>query len=578
MSKLYSVIILLLLLFYQNTARVLANHILFSDNFSNNSFYNWQQLRGNFSLWELKEGHAIAKILTPATVTELIPTDLQWNNEWKNIEYSVNIKPIQGVDKNISFSIRDIDNWFEIHFFNSEFEVTQYIDSRLAWNYRGQAEMTNGKEYTVTIRQKDDNLSITLDNNELVNHQFPENSLSGRIGLRAGAGASYPTEVAFDNVVVRSLDDSSELPLFKQTDTQWSEIEYDSAKSWSETKGTIGEYGCVISSSAMILHAHGITTLPSGELITPYSLNAWLLSQPDGYIGNGLVNFAAISRLSRILYQQNGTTKLEYNRYNSDALEKAQAELSQNKPVILQIPGHFFVGTQLLENDISIKDPAYSYTKLSEHSKPLLSTRTFTPSNTDLSYIVIAHDPSLSVNLTSLDGKITNPEPSQQDHINSAEQNGSSPTTSLLELAKPDSGTYSINIIGLPLTPYAVDLYTYSEDGDVTHFVASGITGSQPSTYALVYEKNTTSSLRQTTSWEEIDQELLALLQTGHISKYYAYKVLSSYLSGAQQLSPAQQTYLATEKLKLIQWFAWALSPEAQQLLAERFQALLSTQ
>ncbi len=552
-----------------------SGELLFFDDFSSNSLEKWQLLRGSINQWSVTNESLVATISKPFTVTELVPKDTIWNSDWKNISYSVAITPLAGTDKNISFSIKDTTNWFEIHFFNGNFEATQYVSGNLAWKYNDQFELKNGSTYTIVVTQQDDVLSISSNGTTLFTQHFAAGALSGKIGLRAGAGANYPTVIQFDDIVVRSLD-AATFPHFKQTDPSWATLEYDSAKNWSSTQGTIGEYGCALASAAMILHAHGIASLPSGEFITPPTLNAWLLSQPDGYIGEGLVNFAAISRLTRVLHDLNGTTKLEYARHTGSSLATATTALENNNPVMLQIPGHFLVGFGLSASDILIKDPAYSYTTFSQHAKTLLSTRTFTPSNTDLSYIIITHDPALSLTLTNT---VTGQQAAafaQDEYLTAQGTQTQSSTITVIEQPKPDAGEYHISLVGEPFTPYSFSLYSYTEAGDVTPTHISGTLGFEQIEYVLNYTKTTTSTITLKDPFEYLASELLVLQQKNYFSKSYIYEALASHLLQAKQWSAPSQQKLLEKKLALLEWFSWGMPPETRSMLEELLTASLA--
>ena len=96
----------------------------------------------------------------------------------------------------------------------------------------------------------------------------------------------------------------------------------------------------------MVFKYHGINELPDGTFLNPGTLNNWLKSQPDGYIRNGLVNWLALSRLSRLAKSINGISSfnaLEYSRINGYSPTQLTTDISNGMPGILEEPGHLLL-------------------------------------------------------------------------------------------------------------------------------------------------------------------------------------------------------------------------------------------
>jgi len=60
------------------------------------------------------------------------------------------------------------------------------------------------------------------------------------------------------------------------------------------------------------MNFHEINKMLDGGVANPSSINTWLLSQPDGYIDSGMVNWLAITRLTKVINEQYSTPKFEY--------------------------------------------------------------------------------------------------------------------------------------------------------------------------------------------------------------------------------------------------------------------------
>ena len=91
------------------------------------------------------------------------------------------------------------------------------------------------------------------------------------------------------------------VPPLKQISDPWQNQVYDSANLWSPLNPTINRWGCALTSAAMVFQYHGLTKLPDNTTLDPGTVNAWLKTQLDGYVGNGYVNWLALSRLFSIL-------------------------------------------------------------------------------------------------------------------------------------------------------------------------------------------------------------------------------------------------------------------------------------
>ena len=287
MNKIINVILLFIFIFL-SSKKIADASILFQEDFSS-GLEKWQSIRTE-NLWSVVDGKAEANVNKRNTITELVPKNEYWNNEWKNYQYELDFSTIQGSDKNISFGVQNKNNWYEIHFYgnNGNFEFARLKNGSVAYSKKSQALLKRDNKFV--IRFDEGNIKISL-NGQIIFDEFDPtfNNNYGKIGIKAGTGVIYPTKVQFDNIIVRSLDDSSSdtelnVPHQMQSDTQWSEQEYDHAASWA-TNPTIKRWGCALTSLSMIMNFHGINKMPDGNQLNPETLNNWLKAQPDGYIG-----------------------------------------------------------------------------------------------------------------------------------------------------------------------------------------------------------------------------------------------------------------------------------------------------
>ena len=201
-------IIFFIILFITSSKFSLAT-IYFEDNFNDGNADEWNVV-GN-SGWNVVNGeYGIS--LNPG-VSNSIPDDIHWNNEWKNFIYKVDLKGISGTDKNIVFRFIDSNNFYSLHHSLGYLYFAKYIDNQPhSLAPRVYYPLENGKTYHYKLEVNEDHFRFWESNNllfDVIDQNIPKIS-GGKIGLRAGTGAVSPTEVWFDNVMVCSLDDPCE--------------------------------------------------------------------------------------------------------------------------------------------------------------------------------------------------------------------------------------------------------------------------------------------------------------------------------------------------------------------------------
>lgn len=453
--------------------------------------------RGVPAIWSNNQEQLRAYVSTLKTVSEMVPIDSIWNTQWKNIEFVLDYTPLRGVDRNIAFNYQSTGSWYEIHFTASSFQVLKLKNGATVWAENLSYQLINGKTYRIAIKFDRGLIQIFVDDAVIYDHldtTFTDQDY-GKVALKVGTGLVYPTEVIFDNVAVYDLDqteNTSQTPLFKQSDPEWADDEYDSASNWSENT-KIKHWGCALTSAAMVLQSHGINTLPNSQWLTPGALNAWLIEQPDGYWGNGLLNWMAITRISHLMSATLGTPSLEYQRLNSrNWLTDSITSIQSGAPVILEVPGHFLVADAVNPNhtDLLIKDPAYAYTNFSQHQKEVKSIRLLKPSHTDLSYIAMAVDKDVSLQVITPDEETIDVTDTQYLQIPSGEESNFSwatPELKILELPKPQTGEYQFLLSQTEPSQENIEIFAYNQAGEVQDLSLSTYVSQQPTAYILDY-------------------------------------------------------------------------------------------
>jgi len=528
----------------------------FQDNFSQ-GFTKWALARGDMSLWSITGEQAKATVRTGSTITEIIPKDEYWNINWHNLTIEFDYTPLQGIDRNLSFGYQDTSNWYDLHFVDSFYQLARVQGGVVTFSVFHNYVLSNGKTYHMKLILNKGNIQLYIDGAKIIDEtDWTFNNNFGKLSLKATTGAATPTIVQFDNILVTPIVDVDiqlNVPLLKQTDPQWKDLEFDQAHIWSPAKQTINSWGCALTSMTMILQSYGLNKLPDGQNLTPATLNTWLKQQVDGYIDGGELNWNAVTRLTRLINTAYGTTKLEYARLAGD-LAKAKTEILAKRPAILEIPGHFLVasGLSVDQQTVFIKDPFYDYTQFSQHQKTLASIRQFVPSHTDLSAILIAAPASVSLSLADTDSYLVANAQTWTESIQDPSQtNGAkSPSTRYILLPKPVPGLYylKVTVAGndtANLFGKRIQIFTYDQAANVYDLSQPLPNIAKELNFAIWYIPPYRSQIHISASFHQLRTDLASFRQSGQIKTATAFLQLDKTISYPEQIKPnSQAAYL----------------------------------
>ncbi len=209
-------------------------------------------------------------------------------------------------------------------------------------------------------------------------------------------------------------------PLFAQNNPTWANVEYAKAADpefgpdWCGT--TIEQCGCAMTSVATIMAIFNIVTMPDGAELTPETVNAWFNAQarktPRGWVSEGYVFgdviWTSANQLSgQIAKQRPGSPTVRFAGFGTGSDEEILAELAANRPMILEVPGHYIAAIGVNSaGKILINDPYYAdRLTLDSYKGKVLSSVKFEPSN-DLSGVVITVPKDLRVRVLDKAGNI----------------------------------------------------------------------------------------------------------------------------------------------------------------------------
>lgn len=572
---------------------VFAKKLVFEDDFSSGTFTKWLTTREHADYWSINHlGEAQATINRGSTIVELVPSDDNWQSQWKNIEWDFDMITIDGLDKNFSFNYQDVANWYEVHFMNSQFQLAKVKDGHVLWSVFRPFSANNHQTYHMRLILRGAAIKLFIDDKLVADELDPTFDKNyGKIGIKATAGSIYPTILAFDNIRVYDLDQEDEAETadiqFKQNDAAWAEKEYDHAKKWSD-QPTIKRWGCALTSMAMVLRHYQINKLPpmnqetpeEREIINPETLNRWLQSQIDGYLGEGFLNWIAITRLTRLINSLDQTVKLEYQNLKvADSTKpyvEAIDELKENRWTIADLPHHFVTvyGMNEAQNNLKIYDPFASIDWLSQYVQNNQAPRNykkFVPSHTDLSYLLFAFNSDIEVKIFDKDNVDITDKFKYVEHISDSVEDGEEKSLNVIAIPKPASETYKIKLTAAQPLKTGLTIFAYNQTADLTNLSQSDlIVGITPLEFEINYQKESASSLTPIkTTLPQLSATVDQLAQDGQLPWSVNFW-LQTYLDAAaknqdEQLDSSYQSLLD----KLTDWFKSDLNDLTYQYLKQ---------
>ncbi len=592
------VLLVLSLIIAVHPQGVTAKTMVFTETFDNpHVFDQWHEVRNrqwqyplrvctNLSQpahWEIIDGTAQIVIDSKPCVMEIVPNNFSIAT-LENYLFAIDVTFLESInmDRNLLFIWVDENNWYDIKITNNEVRVQKVIDGQ-------EHELANSistypfevnQQYHAEISFANHQIRLTIDGHTVLFVTDTTPYLAAEtltVGLEAGVGSLRRSVTRFDNLVAYLLDESDLIPTvphLKQNDPDWGELEYDHAHEWSN-KLTIHNWGCALTSLVMIMQYHGITRMSDGTALTPANLNDWLKLQPDGYVGEGLVNFLATTRLTKQLSRVYGTPALEYGRFNWNTVNQltpAISEIANHRPVMVQIPGHFMVadGVSANQNDLTIKDPAYSYSLLSQHQVNPLSFRTFLPSHTDLSYLFLVYDPAVQVSIV---GPAEEVAIEIDEHISAFSTDGATESTGgfkTLSIAKPITGQYQLTVQSVTNDKLEFATYSYDQDGEVTTHLITKRNQGLVQTYLLDYHSSLPSSIYRISSFTQFR----LLLEKAWYDQKFKNPLVWWWLDDSTNIAISNPTETAYYKRYLDSLLGWYTNSIDQETVAELQQEL----
>lgn len=579
------------LLFLASALPVRAE-VLFFDNFDDGDLNGWTVTRnmqwmnstqpcldnGQIAYWQILLQKLGIEISGPGCFTEIVASTLQIEDN-KSYAYSFDMTMPESASMDRGYTVRyaDISQNYAFKTLGQSIFLEKMVNGR-GWSVPGAwASYPFMADTTYHFRNElttDNRMKVYINDQLVLDFLDPEPHFTGgTVGFRASVGAISHSVSWFDNAKVETLGDVSlNVPYVSQRDTRWKAQVYDRANVWSSLKATIEDWGCALADAVMVLKYYGITALPNGGELDPGTLNTWLTAQKDGYIGQGYLNWIALTRLTKLFsISHPEIPALEYRRLGND-LPALQTELAQSRPTILELPGHFVTARGYTDytNAVTIHDP-YFQEKLSlaDYGNQFLSMRTFTPSHTDLSYILVVSDPDVSLDLQKEGVEVE----SFSELPLSRPETGEQPQQSVNvhQIAKPPEGDYLLSASKHSPGTSTVQIYAYTTDGEVEIFEQSIDSRARLQTFTLHYAPSGSSTIEPGNPIASLSSLIQQLRATKDITRAFPYDVLfttAEYLQDAQADQPSYRRYL-TLMHKKNELFTPFFTPKAQQELSD---------
>lgn len=412
--------------------------------------------------------------------------------DWTDISFKFDLIAFSGVDKNVLFRWNSPDERMGFHISQNTFRIEKVIPESERLKPENlipfptvdlDGKVPNGMVHTFEVTLKGPQVKVRLTNDlvdEIIYDYVDQNQYiitSGTIGVRVGTGVVVPTSVWFDNIEVRSLEPEHKglnLTHFSQIDPQWADNEYNFSSLYNQPPRTrISDWGCAISSAAMVLDYHGFTSGPEGQSINPDTVNDYLKDN-DGYQPPGFLRWSHITKLAKDIRNSEhgdpGSNLLQFEYVDFD-LDLLKQDLEATQPAILRLVQngntHFVVAHHVDENDdIFIYDPldeTFEEVSLSERYPDSQVTRIgrYFRTNSDLSYIwVYQQNPEVNLVVehngmktgfdgdtvfSEIPGAIYYEELPLGHPSNFQDSYGDGSTTQVFALPQPETGEYQFS-------------------------------------------------------------------------------------------------------------------------------------
>ncbi len=203
--------IFFLFLFFYSSQDILANQVIFFDDFSNN-LAKWQIDSGQWNIETLDNNKVLSTSISGYndTLHQIFVKDINL----KNYIIEVKIKALSGVDTVIVFRVKNSINYYSVGLGFPELPLypANYVDLRKKVNgtsnrlYKADYTFNKNQWYTFKLIVKDNNFKGYIDNQLVFDFTDSSNSfIDGSVGLAGWSGAFGNFHFLYDDFKITSL-------------------------------------------------------------------------------------------------------------------------------------------------------------------------------------------------------------------------------------------------------------------------------------------------------------------------------------------------------------------------------------
>ena len=236
---------------------------------------------------------------------------------------------------------------------------------------------------------------------------------------------------------------------------------------------------------------------------------------------------------------------------------------------------HFLVakGIAAGQDDLIINDPAYDYDYFNQHAVSPISTRIFSPTESNGKYLLYAYTPETQMtvlhggtdveNISVLTEKIASPQ-------NSAE----SESLTTVELPNPSPGRYTLLLSQAELGSTKLQIFSYSADAEPVLSNFDILAGPQPIAIELDYDSDGSISVQTSYSWENLKLDIENLYTDKQLTNAVAYLVLTETAEAAISGSLSNQLRYAALFENMLHHLENSFSPTSFSFVVDRLELL----
>ncbi len=207
-SLLFFLCFLFSLLFFVHPVKAA---VLFEDNFETHGANKWEVKENTCgSLWDINDGKYGIVINHYSCATNVVPKDEYWDLSWNDYIFEVDMDFVSGTDHNLAFRYTYPNIWYGIHFQVSDNpDLSTVTLESVASGYQNKVNYpaVNGQSYHIKVIMNGDYIQFFIGDDLVIDYPSAGGGKpTGKIALRAGAGADPHSETWFDNVRVTTID------------------------------------------------------------------------------------------------------------------------------------------------------------------------------------------------------------------------------------------------------------------------------------------------------------------------------------------------------------------------------------